>query len=184
MKVLIVDDNEELTDAVKDFLDSIGIECKVTNEGKEGLNEILTERGRYNLILLDMAMPQFSGYDVLDTLKKEGLLKSENIVIFTASSITTIVVIEDAVKITMFSDFNKPSFFSVSRTSYPLNCGIAISSKIRLYLPLSVRISFNPSFPSFVTLHSIPMLSKKSLTASVSSSLSSTIRTFIELHHP
>ena len=27
MKVLIVDDNEELTDAVKDFLDSIGIEC-------------------------------------------------------------------------------------------------------------------------------------------------------------
>lgn len=74
MKVLIVDDNEKLTDAVKDFLDSIGIECKVTNEGKEWLNEILTERGRYNLILLDMAMPQFSGYDVLDTLKKEGLL--------------------------------------------------------------------------------------------------------------
>jgi CheY-like chemotaxis protein len=88
MKVLIVDDNEELTDAVKDFLDSIDIECKVTNEGKEGLNEILTERGRYDLILLDMAMPQFSGYDVLDTLKTQGLLKSEQIVIFTASSIT------------------------------------------------------------------------------------------------
>ncbi|HET7148619.1 MAG TPA: response regulator [Candidatus Nitrosopolaris sp.] len=89
MKVLIVDDNEELTDAVKDFLDSIGIECNVKNDGKEGLNEILTERGKYNLILLDMAMPQFSGYDVLDTLKTQGLLKSEQIVIFTASSITT-----------------------------------------------------------------------------------------------
>lgn len=88
MKVLIVDDNEELTDAVKDFLDSVDIECTVKNEGEEGLNEILTERGRYNLILLDMAMPQFSGYDVLDTLKTEGLLKSEKIVIFTASSIT------------------------------------------------------------------------------------------------
>lgn len=88
MKVLIVDDNEELTDAVKDFLDSIGIECKVKNDGKEGLNEILTERGKYDLILLDMAMPQFSGYDVLDTLKTQGLLKSEQIVIFTASSIT------------------------------------------------------------------------------------------------
>ena len=88
MKVLIIDDNQELTDAVKDFLDSIGIECKVENDGKEGLNEILTERGRYNLILLDMAMPQFSGYDVLDTLKTQGLLKSEQIVIFTASSIT------------------------------------------------------------------------------------------------
>ena len=87
MKVLIVDDNEELTDAVKDFLDSIGIECKVTNEGKEGLNEILTERGRYNLILLDMAMPQFSGYDVLESLKNEMLIDPNNIILFTASSI-------------------------------------------------------------------------------------------------
>jgi DNA-binding response OmpR family regulator len=89
MKVLIVDDNEELTDAVKDFLDSIGIDCKANNDGKDGLNEILAQRGRYNLILLDIAMPQFSGYDVLDKLKVEGLLKSENIVIFTASSITS-----------------------------------------------------------------------------------------------
>jgi DNA-binding response OmpR family regulator len=44
MKVLIVDDNEELTDAVKDFLDSISIECKVKNEGEEGLNEILLKK--------------------------------------------------------------------------------------------------------------------------------------------
>jgi len=88
MKVLIVDDNEELTDAVKDFLDSIDIECIVKNEGKEGLNEILAKKGTYDLILLDMAMPQFSGYDVLDRLKTDGLLKSEKIVIFTASSIT------------------------------------------------------------------------------------------------
>jgi len=88
MKVLIVDDNEELTDAVKDFLDSIDIECIVKNEGKEELNEILAKKGTYDLILLDMAMPQFSGYDVLDRLKTDGLLKSEKIVIFTASSIT------------------------------------------------------------------------------------------------
>jgi len=88
MKVLIVDDNEELTDAVKDFLDSIDIECIVKNEGKEGLNEILAKKETYDLILLDMAMPQFSGYDVLDRLKTDGLLKSEKIVIFTASSIT------------------------------------------------------------------------------------------------
>ncbi len=86
MEVLIIDDNEEITDAVKFFLDSKDIECKVINDGREGLNEIVTQRGRYNLILLDMAMPQFSGYDILKTLKTEDLLKSENIVIFTASS--------------------------------------------------------------------------------------------------
>jgi DNA-binding response OmpR family regulator len=88
MKVLIVDDNEELTGAVKDFLDGISIECEVKNEGEEGLNEILTKKGTYDVILLDIAMPQFSGYDVLERLKGEDLLKTENIVIFTASSIS------------------------------------------------------------------------------------------------
>jgi CheY-like chemotaxis protein len=87
MKVLLVDDNEDLTSAVKDLLDSMCIECNVKSEGKEGLNEILTEKGTYDLILLDIAMPHFSGYDVLDRLKTQGLLKTENIVIFTASSI-------------------------------------------------------------------------------------------------
>jgi CheY-like chemotaxis protein len=33
-------------------------------------------------------MPNFSGIDILRTLKKDDLLKSENIIIFTASSIT------------------------------------------------------------------------------------------------
>jgi len=88
MKLLVIDDNKDLTEAIYDSLDSPDIECTIINEGKAGLDEILKERGKYNLILLDIAMPNFSGMDVLKTLKKEDLLKSENIIIFTASSIT------------------------------------------------------------------------------------------------
>jgi DNA-binding response OmpR family regulator len=88
MKVLVIDDNKDLTEAIYDSLDSPDIECTMINDGKAGLDEILKERGKYNLILLDIAMPNFSGMDVLRTLKKEDLLKSENIIIFTASSIT------------------------------------------------------------------------------------------------
>jgi DNA-binding response OmpR family regulator len=84
----IIDDNKDLTEAIFDSLDSQDIECTMINDGKAGLDEILKERGKYNLILLDIAMPNFSGMDVLKTLKKEDLLKSENIIIFTASSIT------------------------------------------------------------------------------------------------
>ena len=31
-------------------------------------------------------MPQFSGWDIIQSLKKDGLIESKNIVIFTASS--------------------------------------------------------------------------------------------------
>ena len=88
MKLLVIDDNKDLTEAIFDSLDSPDIDCTMINDGKAGLDEILKERGKYNLILLDIAMPNFSGMDVLKTLKKEDLLKSENIIIFTASSIT------------------------------------------------------------------------------------------------
>lgn len=50
----------------------------------EGLKEI--RKNSYDLILLDVAMPTYSGIDVINSLKNEGLLASKNIVIFTASS--------------------------------------------------------------------------------------------------
>ena len=88
MKLLVIDDNKDLTEAIFDSLDSSEIEFKMINDGKAGLDEILNERGKYNLILLDIAMPNFSGMDILRKLKNEDLLRSENIIIFTASSVT------------------------------------------------------------------------------------------------
>ena len=88
MKVLVIDDNKDLTEAISYSLEDQDIELKIINEGKEGLDEILRERRKYNVILLDIAMPEFSGMDVLARLKKEDVIKSENIIIFTASSIT------------------------------------------------------------------------------------------------
>jgi CheY-like chemotaxis protein len=96
MKVLLIDDNEDLTEAVCDFLDISGIECKVVNNGRAGLEEILSHRGTYSLILLDIAMPELSGFDVLERLKKGGqnssILNEENIVIFTASSVRDSII--------------------------------------------------------------------------------------------
>jgi len=40
MEVLIIDDNESITEAVKDFFEFENIECKTVNEGREGISEI------------------------------------------------------------------------------------------------------------------------------------------------
>lgn len=81
-KVLIVDDNENITEVVKDYFEHENIECKAINDGHEGLVEI--HNNKYDLILLDLAIPRYSGIDILEELKKESIV-NKNIVIFTAS---------------------------------------------------------------------------------------------------
>ncbi|HYF98701.1 MAG TPA: response regulator [Candidatus Saccharimonadales bacterium] len=82
MKVLIVDDNESITEVVKDYFEYENIECVTVNDGRDGLDEIQTNR--YDLILLDIAIPGYSGIDILNELDPDYIEKN-NIIIFTAS---------------------------------------------------------------------------------------------------
>ena len=85
MKILVVEDNVEISEALGFFCRAKkDIDCEEANTGQEGLDRIRAEN--FDLILLDLAMPDFSGMDVLLSLKLDGLIKSRNIVIFTASS--------------------------------------------------------------------------------------------------
>ena len=86
MKALIIDDNKDITDPISIYLEGSGIYCKVINQGKEGLEAI--KKGDFDIIILDLAMPEYSGYDIFNVLKKEEMVKTKNIVIFTASSLT------------------------------------------------------------------------------------------------
>src|SRR6476646_6871368 len=85
MKVLVIDDNSEITDMLSFYLEEDGYECKVVNDGKEGLQAI--KLGDFDLVLLDLAMPEFSGMDIINSLKADSLLEKKNIVILTASAL-------------------------------------------------------------------------------------------------
>ncbi len=93
-RVLVIDDNKDITEMLKDFFETENIKCKIINDGKEGLNEILKEDEYYDFILLDLAMPEFSGWDIFKKLKDKNVLKSKNLIIFTASAKTDNEVIE------------------------------------------------------------------------------------------
>jgi DNA-binding response OmpR family regulator len=84
MKILLIDDNPHITEMLQRFFNSKAIECKVTNEGKQGLEEI--KRADYDAIFLDIAMSDYNGYDILSELKNQNI-KDKNIVILTASNI-------------------------------------------------------------------------------------------------
>ncbi len=86
MKILGIDDNEDLLSLCEIALTSDGHEYTGIDNGRDGVNAIKNEK--FDLVLLDLSMPDFSGVDVVDALVKEGLMKKQKVVIFTASSAT------------------------------------------------------------------------------------------------
>jgi CheY-like chemotaxis protein len=85
-RVLVIDDNTDITDMLSFYLKSIGgYECKVLNDGREGLDAIRSED--FDVTILDLAMPEFSGVDVINSLKEDNLLGKKNIVVLTASTL-------------------------------------------------------------------------------------------------
>ena len=85
MRILVVEDNDEITEAMSFYCSAKkDIECNMINNGREGLERIRNDK--FDLVLLDLAIPDFSGWDVIKSLKQDGFIKSKNIVIFTASS--------------------------------------------------------------------------------------------------
>ena len=83
--MLVIDDNEDITGMISMYLESRGVTCRVTNNGRDGLRIIRDEQ--FDAILMDVAMPEFSGYDILAQLHKDGSIKDKNIIIYTASSL-------------------------------------------------------------------------------------------------
>jgi len=86
MKILGIDDNEDLLSLCEIALSSEGHEYTAIDNGREGLQAIKDKK--FDIVLLDLSMPEFSGVDVIDALVKEGIMKKQKVVIFTASSAT------------------------------------------------------------------------------------------------
>lgn len=85
MKLLIVDDNTSITDMLSKYLTIKGYDVSVVNSGINALNMI--KSNKFDTVLLDLSMPDFSGIDVIENLEKTDQLKDQKIVLFTASSV-------------------------------------------------------------------------------------------------
>ncbi len=83
MKILLIDDNKDITTMLSKFFDTNGFETVVTNDPMEGLR--LIQQEQFDVILLDMTMPGFSGLDIIKILATDEILKDQNIFIFSAN---------------------------------------------------------------------------------------------------
>ncbi len=119
MKILIVDDNKDITEMLSKYLEVKGFNCVTANDGLNGLN--LIKKEKFHTIFLDMSMPDFGGNDVINALEKENLLKDQRIIIFTASSITNVQIQELLKKNGVESFLKKP--VQLSELIKTLNAG-------------------------------------------------------------
>ena len=86
MNILGIDDNEDILKLLNTVFTSKDHNFTQANNGKDGLK--LIEEQNFDAILLDLAMPEFSGIDVIESLKKSNKIKDQKIILFTASSAT------------------------------------------------------------------------------------------------
>ncbi len=80
--ILIVDDDEEITNLFSDFLGSRGFDIKVVHNGENALAEAI--KVKPDLIILDIMMPKIDGYDVLDILRNTSKTSAIPIIVLTA----------------------------------------------------------------------------------------------------
>jgi len=86
MKLLLIEDNDDISKMISQYMKLKGHDCMVSNNGRDGLDQILSDD--YDVILLDLAMPEFSGYDIIESLEETGKLKKQKIIVLTAYAIT------------------------------------------------------------------------------------------------
>jgi len=86
MKILTIDDNEDIVGLCEMLLTDEGHDFTGIDNGREGLQTIRDEK--FDVVLLDLSMPDFSGIDVVDALVDEGIISKQKVVIFSASSAT------------------------------------------------------------------------------------------------
>jgi two-component system alkaline phosphatase synthesis response regulator PhoP len=70
-KILLVEDEDSISEILKLNLNLEGYDCTIKNNGEEGLTEALT--GNYNLIILDVMLPKISGYEICEQIRKKGI---------------------------------------------------------------------------------------------------------------
>ena len=81
MKILHIDDVKPILDSFSEILTLYGYDVVSCSDGKTGL-KLLSEQ-KFDVLFLDLAMPDFSGFDVLDELETQNL-SIPNIFIFSA----------------------------------------------------------------------------------------------------
>ena len=76
-KILVVDDEQDITKSIKMLLDNAGYEVRVVNSGKSALQ--LLEKEKFDLVFLDILMPEMPGKEVAEKIRQNPKTRNQPI---------------------------------------------------------------------------------------------------------
>jgi two-component system cell cycle response regulator DivK len=85
-RVLLIDDHEDNRRIVRDLLTSVGYELLEATTGEEGV--AMAERERPDLILMDIQLPGFDGYEATRRIKANPALRAIPIIAVTSYALS------------------------------------------------------------------------------------------------
>lgn len=83
MKVLCIDDNVDILQLMEITVEGAGHTFESTTDSNAGLRLIGTNA--YDVVFLDVNMPNLTGLDIVRRLIRDGTIKNQRIVLFTAT---------------------------------------------------------------------------------------------------
>ena len=107
MKVLAVDDNQDILNLISLIVESMGHNLELAHDGQQGLELIRSKE--YDLVFLDMSMPNLTGLEVIDALVQDGIIKKQRVTLFTASYLGVEDIETDLRKKGVYSILAKPA---------------------------------------------------------------------------
>lgn len=88
-KVLIIEDEASLLEVYSEFLQSEGHEVLKATDGESGLK--MASEGGWDILFLDVMLPNLDGIELLRELKTQGLLETKPVVMLTNLDNETVV---------------------------------------------------------------------------------------------
>lgn len=82
MRILVVEDEVNLADVIASTLKKEKYLVDISNDGEDGLYNALS--GIYNLIILDVMLPNVNGFDILKEIREEKI--DTKVIMLTAAS--------------------------------------------------------------------------------------------------
>jgi CheY-like chemotaxis protein len=106
-RALIVEDDPAIRRLVEKLLGRHGIETETARDGLVAIEKL--REGRFSVILLDLMIPEASGYEVIEFIKKQGI--TTPVVVVSAVSQQSLTKLDrDVVKLVISKPFDVEEF--------------------------------------------------------------------------